>query len=105
MAHNQYRWIPSTLAVAADRGGLALGEALVQLAGTARKRRPDLEHVAHQPVGRHTEDRRVRVAVDGDDNVRFLHADLVLDLAGDAAGDVQARSHGLSGLADLVLVA
>ena len=41
------------------------------------------------------------VLVDRDDHVRALHADLVLDRAGDAERDVELRRHRLAGLADL----
>ena len=47
------------------------------------------------------EDRRVRVLVDRDDVLRGLHADLVLDRAGDAGGQVELRRDGLARLADL----
>src|SRR5438309_7750922 len=47
------------------------------------------------------EDRRVRVLVDRDDRAGALHADLVLDRAGDAERDVELRRDGLAGLADL----
>src|SRR5205807_2825933 len=44
---------------------------------------------------------RVRVLVDGDDHVRALHADLVLDRARDAARDVELRRDAPAGLTDL----
>ena len=47
------------------------------------------------------EDGRVRVLDDGDDRARGLHADLVLDRAGDADGDVQLGRDRLARLADL----
>src|SRR3954471_11105811 len=47
------------------------------------------------------EDRRVRVLVDRDDVLGVLHADLVLDRAGDAGRQVQLRRDRLAGLADL----
>src|SRR5579884_2656681 len=78
-----------------------LAQALAQLADAAGQRRYDLEQVADQPVGSEPEDRRVRIAVDRDDDVGVLHPHLVLDLAGDAAGDVQAGPHRLSRLAHL----
>src|ERR1700754_1578236 len=69
-----------------DRLG-QLGDDLVQIAD-------------HAEVGE-LEDRRVRVLVDGKDVLRVLHADLVLDRAGDAGRQVQLRRDALAGLADL----
>ena len=63
--------------------------------------RDDLVQVADDAEVAELEDRRVRVLVDRDDHVRALHADLVLDRAGDAERDVELRRHGLAGLADL----
>ena len=50
------------------------------------------------------EDRRVGVLVDGDDEVRALHADQVLDRAGDADRDVELGRDDLARAADLILV-
>src|SRR3954453_1396839 len=61
----------------------------------------DLVQVAHDAQVRELEDRSVRVLVDRDDVLRGLHADLVLDRAGDAGGQVELRRDGLAGLADL----
>src|SRR5207247_7636669 len=74
--------------------GLALPDELGQL-------RNDLVQVADDPEVRVLEDRRVRVLVDRDDHARALHADLVLDRARDAAGDVELRRDRLAGLPDL----
>ncbi len=63
--------------------------------------RDDLVHVADDAEVAELEDRRVRVLVDRDDHVRALHADLVLDRAGDAERDVELRRDDLAGLADL----
>src|SRR5207248_4782288 len=63
--------------------------------------RDDLVHVADDAEVAELEDRRVRVLVDRDDRVRALHADLVLDRAGDAERDVELRRDGLAGLPDL----
>src|SRR5690606_36246734 len=46
-------------------------------------------------------DRRVRILVDGDDRAGGPHADLVLDRAGDPAGEVQLRGDVLARLPDL----
>ena len=66
-------------------------------AGTISNRSPD------DAVVGDLEDRRVGVLVDGDDGARALHADEVLDGAGDAERDVELRRHGLAGAADLAL--
>src|SRR5437763_1788530 len=63
--------------------------------------RHDLVQVADDAEVAELEDRRVRVFVDRDDRAGALHADLVLDGAGDAERDVELRRHGLAGLADL----
>src|SRR5207249_2168493 len=61
----------------------------------------ELVQVADDADVAELEDRRVGVLVDGDDDARALHADLVLDRAGDPAGDVELRRDRLSGLPDL----
>src|SRR3954447_1160886 len=61
----------------------------------------DLVEVADDPEVGELEDRGVRVLVDRHDVLRGLHADLVLDRAGDARGEVQLRRDGLARLADL----
>jgi len=67
--------------------------------------REDFEDVADDAVGGDLEDRGFGVFVDGDDDLGRRHAGEVLDRAGDAAGDVEARRDDLAGLADLVRVA
>src|SRR3954452_24949522 len=61
----------------------------------------DLVEVADDPEVGELEDRGVRVLVDRHDVLRGLHADLVLDRAGDARREVQLRRDGLARLADL----
>ena len=61
----------------------------------------DLVQVADDPEVGELEDRGVRVLVDRHDVLRGLHADLVLDRAGDAGRQVQLRRDGLARLADL----
>src|SRR6476619_4311551 len=61
----------------------------------------DLVQVAHDAQVGELEDRGVRVLVDRHDVLRGLHADLVLDRAGDAGGQVELRRDRLAGLADL----
>src|SRR3954452_8190120 len=62
--------------------------------------RQDLVEVADDAEVGELEDRRVGVLVDGHDVLRGLHADLVLDGAGDARRQVQLRGDGLARLAD-----
>ena len=66
-----------------------------------RQLRHDLVEVADDPEVGELEDRGVRVLVDRDDVLRGLHADLVLDGAGDAGRQVQLRGDRLARLADL----
>src|SRR5215212_7035571 len=87
-------------------GGKSAGRTLTRsprLAGANElgQLRDDLVQVANNAEIGVLEDRRVRVLVDRDDHVRALHADLVLDRAGDPDGDVELRRHALPGLADL----
>ena len=49
-------------------------------------------------------DGSVGVVVDGDDDAAVLHTGNVLDLAGDAAGDVHFRVNGDTGLSDLAVM-
>src|SRR4051794_31121516 len=63
--------------------------------------RQDLVEVADDAEVGELEDRRVGVLVDRDDVLRGLHADLVLDRAGDPRREVQLRRDGLARLADL----
>src|SRR5712692_5116142 len=80
-----------------------LGRRALALLGFDRGRKGghDLERVAdHAEVG-HLHDRSLRVLVDGDDHLGRLHTDRVLHGPGYANRDVNARAHGLAGLADL----
>src|SRR5215218_3772300 len=61
----------------------------------------DLVEVADDPEVGELEDRGVGVLVDRDDVLRGLHADLVLDGAGDARCQVELRRDGLARLPDL----
>src|SRR5215203_5947580 len=86
-------------------GGYSLGaatdlRALLGLHGLGELR-DDLVEVAHDAEVGELEDRGVRVLVDRHDVLRGLHADLVLDRAGDAGRQVQLRRDGLARLADL----
>src|SRR5579883_1074070 len=87
--------IMSELTIA--RPSLALGELGVELGH-------DLEEIADEAVIGDLEDGRLLVLVDGDDDLRILHAGKVLNGAGDADRDVELRRHDLAGLADLVIV-
>src|SRR5436309_13475308 len=69
-----------------------------------RKGGDDFEEVTdHADIG-DAENGRVGILVDGHDVSGALHADDVLDGAGDPAGDVQLRVDGDAAAADLVLV-
>src|SRR4051812_38661078 len=61
----------------------------------------DLVEVAHDAEVGELEDRGVGVLVDRHDVLRGLHADLVLDRAGDPGREVELRRDGLPRLADL----
>src|SRR5436309_15372976 len=74
--------------------------ALLRLHGLGELR-DDLVQVADDPEVGELEDRGVGVLVDRHDVLRGLHADLVLDGAGDAGRQVELRSDGLARLADL----
>jgi hypothetical protein len=52
-------------------------------------RRHDLEQIADDAVVGHFEDRRVAILVDRDDRARSLHADQMLNRAGDAERHIQ----------------
>src|SRR5690242_3159955 len=80
---------------ATDTLGASLG-----LHGLGELRHDLVEVADHAEVGE-LEDRGVGVLVDGDDVLRALHADLVLDRAGDPGRQVELRRHRLAGLADL----
>src|SRR4051794_11283548 len=80
------------------RAAMALALAGLHRLGQLRQ---DLVEVADDPQVGELEDRGVGVLVDGHDVLRGLHADLVLDRAGDACRQVQLRRHGLARLADL----
>src|SRR4051812_47291220 len=93
-------------------GGYAAGTTLplpfepamaLALAGLHRlgQLRQDLVEVADDAEVGELEDRGVGVLVDGHDVLRGLHADLVLDRAGDARREVELRRDGLARLADL----
>src|SRR4051794_40311102 len=61
----------------------------------------DLVEITNDAEVGELEDRGVRVLVDRHDVLGVLHADLVLDRARDARGQVQLRRDGLARLADL----
>src|SRR6185312_4820971 len=77
---------------------------LPELAEFLRQLGNRLVEIRDQTVISNLEDRRVLVLVDGDDHLGILHPGEMLDRAGDADRDVQARRHGLPGLADLSAV-
>jgi hypothetical protein len=77
---------------------------VVALAERIHQLRHHFEQIPDQPVIRHLEDRRIRILVDGDDDLRFLHPGQMLDGAGDADREVKLRRNDLAGLANLVVV-
>src|ERR1700690_3852911 len=80
---------------------LTLAPDLGELRGKFRQRRIKIRD---QAVIGDLEDWRLLVLVDGDDDLRILHAGEMLDRAGDADRDVKLRCNNLAGLADLVVV-
>src|SRR4051794_32797397 len=65
--------------------------------------RDDLEQIANDAIIRDLEDRRLAVLVDRDDRPRALHADEMLDCAGDPERDVELRRNRLAGTANLAI--
>src|SRR3546814_4551643 len=63
------------------------------------------EEVGHEAVFGNLEDRRLLVLVDGDDDLRILHAGEMLDGSGDTDGHVEVGSPHFPGLAVVVVVA
>ena len=55
------------------------------------RRWDDLEEVADDAIVGNFEDGCVLVLVDGDDGLRALHADEMLDGSGDADGEIELR--------------
>ena len=68
---------------------------------SAIKGRDDIEQIARDAVVGELEDGRLGVLVHGDDGLGALHADDVLNRAGDAEGEIELRCDGLPGAADL----
>ncbi len=68
------------------------------------KLRQSFEQIRDEAIVGDLEDRGFLVLVDGDDDLRVLHAGEVLDGTGNAAGDVEFGCHDLAGLADLPVV-
>ncbi len=62
----------------------------------------DFLYVAYDAVVGRFEDWRVRVPVDGDDELAFAHSGEMLDSAGDSDGEIELGLHGFSGLPDLL---
>src|ERR1700729_2919240 len=62
----------------------------------------ELRDVADDTVVGDLEDGGLGVAVNGNDDLAFVHAGEMLDCAGDTDGDVELGLDGFSGLADLL---
>jgi len=77
---------------------------VVALAERIHQLRYDFKQIPNQTVIRHLEDRRIRILVDGNDDLGFLHPGQMLDGAGDADREVKLRRDDLAGLADLVVI-
>src|SRR5215216_1584457 len=97
---------PTNSLAGSTGGGNWLGATLMPLAALLglhglRQLGHDLVEVADDPEVGELEDRGVGVLVDRHDVLRGLHADLVLDGAGDAGRQVQLRRDRLARLADL----
>src|SRR5947199_10370123 len=69
---------------------LAITRSVLKLVELRRQGGDDLEHVTDDRVIGGLEDLGLRVGVDRNDDVRFLHANQVLDCARNAASDVDA---------------
>src|SRR5665811_2539727 len=94
---------PTSVGPCAGRRALASCRGLA-LADLLRQRRHHLEDVTDDSKIGEAEDGSIGVLVDRHDVVTRLHARLVLDGSGDAAGDVDLGRHDLAGLAHLVLM-
>ena len=51
-----------------------------------------------------TEDRGIRIGVDGDDLLGFSHTGTVLDGSGNTAGDIKTGTDSHTGLTDLIIM-
>src|SRR4051794_30960321 len=96
---------PTNSAAESTGGGNSLGatatlRALLRLHGLGQLRNDLVQIADHAEIGEF-EDRRVGVLVDRDDVLGGLHADLVLDRAADARGEIELRRDRLARLADL----
>ena len=63
-----------------------------------------VEEISDEAVVSDLEDGGISVGVDGDDDLRVLHASNVLNRAGEADGEVEVGGDDLAGLADLHVV-
>jgi hypothetical protein len=77
---------------------------VVALAERIHQLRHHFKQIPDQPVIRHLEDRRIRILVDGDDDLGVLHPGQMLDGTGDADREVELWRDDLAGLADLVVI-
>lgn len=66
------------------------------------KLRDNLEQIAYDAVIGDTKDGRLGILVDGDDDPGCFHANQMLDLPGDATGNIQVGAHRPARLTHLV---
>ena len=84
-----------------DSDSASIGQSsLSELSKRLLQFRQDFKQVGDETVVGDLEDRGLLILVDGDDDLRILHAGEVLD----AAGNVEIGRHDLAGLADLPVV-
>src|SRR4029079_19034803 len=92
------------LTVAASRLDRRRGLLLPKFAECAFELGHRLEEIGDEAVIGDLEDRRFLILVDGDDDLRVLHAGQVLDGARNADRNIEIGSDDLAGLADLIVV-
>jgi hypothetical protein len=77
---------------------------VVALAERIHQLRHDFKQIPDQPVIRHLKNRRIRILVDRNDDLGFLHPGQMLDGTGDADREVELWRDDLAGLSDLVVI-
>ena len=69
---------------------------LLEVADFLHKMGEDFQRIPDDSQGRDRENGGLRILVDGDDVLGFIHAGGMLDGTGNPAGDVKGRSDGLA---------